>query len=51
MNNIIARENAYIATVGKGLKECSAEGRFPCVRVMLLAENKDEGRWWISMAS
>ena len=50
MNDIIAGENTYIATVGKGLKECSIEGRFPCIRVMLLAENKDEGRQWISMA-
>ena len=50
MNDIIAGENAYIATVGKGLKECSTEGRFPYIRVMLLAENKDEGRQWISMA-
>ena len=44
MNDIIAGENAYIATVGKGLKERSAEGRFPYVRVMLLAEDEDEGR-------
>ena len=45
MNDIIAGENVYIATIGKGLKECSTEGRFPCIRVMLLAENKDKGRW------
>ena len=44
MNDIIAGENAYIVTVGKGLKECSAEGRFPYIRVMLLAEDEDEGR-------
>ena len=44
MNDIIAGENAYVATVGKGLKECSTEGRFHRVRVMLLAEDKDKGR-------
>ena len=50
MNDIIAGENTYIATVGKGLKECNTEGRFPYIRVMLLAEDEDEGRWWTSMA-
>ena len=44
MNDIIAGENAYIATVGKGLKEYSTEERFPYIRVMLLAKDKDEGR-------
>ena len=44
MNDIIVGENAYIATVGKGLKERSIEGRFRRVRVVLLAEDKDEGR-------
>ena len=47
MNNIIIGENVYVATVGKGLKERSAEGRFYRVRVVLLAEDKDEGRNWI----
>ena len=44
MNDIIAGENTYIATMGKGLKERSTEGRFPYIRVMLLAEDKDEGK-------
>ena len=44
MNDIIVGENIYIATAGKGLKERSAEGRFRCVRVVLLAEDKDKGR-------
>jgi hypothetical protein len=43
VNDIIVGENAYIATMGKGLKERSIEGRFRCVRVVLLAEDKDEG--------
>ena len=43
MNNIIARENAYIVTVKKGLKERSAEGRFCHIKVVLLAKDKDEG--------
>jgi hypothetical protein len=43
MNDIIIGENAYIATVGKGLKKYSIEGRFRQVRVVLLAEDKDEG--------
>ena len=43
MNDIIAEENAYIATVGKGLKEHNAEGRFCCVRVVLLVEDEDKG--------
>ena len=47
MNDLIAGENAYIATVGKGLKERSAEGRFCWVGVVLLAEDKDKGRNWI----
>jgi hypothetical protein len=47
VNDIIVGENIYVATVGKGLKECSAEGRFCWVRVVLLAEDKDEGRNWI----
>ena len=41
MNNIIVGENIYIATVGKGLKERSTEGRFRWVRVVLLAVDKD----------
>ena len=44
MNNIIAGENAYVATVGKGLKKRSAEGRFRRVRVVLLAEDEDDSR-------
>ena len=44
MNDIIAGENIYVATLGKGLKERSAEGRFYRVRVVLLAEDKDKGR-------
>ena len=44
MNDIIVGENIYIATVGKGLKKRSVEGRFRRVRVVLLAEDKDEGR-------
>ena len=44
MIDIIAEENAYIVTIGKGLKEYSAEGRFLYIRVMLLAENEDKGR-------
>ena len=51
MNDIIAGENAYIVTIGKGLKECSAEGRFLYIRVMLLVKNEDKGRRWISIAS
>ena len=41
MNDIIVGENAYVATMGKGLKERSAEGRFRRVRVVLLAKDKD----------
>jgi hypothetical protein len=44
VNNIIAGENAYIATIRKGLKERSTEERFCYIRVMLLTEDKDEGR-------
>ena len=44
MNDIIARENAYVATVGKGLKERSIKGRFCYIRVVLLTEDKDESR-------
>jgi len=44
VNDIIAGENIYIATAGKGLKERSVEGRFCYVRVVLLAEDKDKGR-------
>ena len=51
MNDIIAGENAYVATVKKGLKERSAEGRLPYIRVMLLVEDEDEGRQQTSMAS
>ena len=51
MNNIIAGENTYVATIGKGLKEYSAKGRFRCVRVVLLAEDKDKGRRRTSIAS
>ena len=47
MNNIIAGENVYVATLGKGLGERSMEGRFCCVRVILLAEDKDKGGNWI----
>ena len=43
MNDIITRENAYIATAGKGLKEYSAKGRFCHIRVVLLAEDEDKG--------
>ena len=43
MNNIIIGENAYVATIGKGLKERSIEGRFRRVRIVLLAEDEDEG--------
>ena len=44
MNDIIVGENVYIATIGKGLKERSIEGRFCYIRVVLLAEDKDKGR-------
>ena len=44
MNDIIVGENAYVVTVGKGLKERSAEGRFYCIRVVLLVEDKDDSR-------
>ena len=44
MNDIIVGENAYVATIGGGLKERSVEGRFRRIRVVLLAEGKDEGR-------
>jgi hypothetical protein len=47
VNDIIAGENAYVATVGKGLKERSTEGRFRQVRVVLLAEDEDKGGNWI----
>ena len=47
MNDIIVGENVYIATVGKGLKKCSVEGRFYYIRVVLLVEDKDKGRNWI----
>ena len=43
MNDIIAGENTYVATAGKGLKERSIEGRFCRIRVVLLAKDKDEG--------
>ena len=42
MNDIIIGENIYVATIGKGLKERSIEGRFRCVRVVLLGEDKDD---------
>ena len=42
MNDIIAGENAYVATIGKELKERSIEGRFYCIRVVLLVENKED---------
>jgi hypothetical protein len=44
VNNIIAGENAYIATVGKGLKECSIEGRFHHIRVILLIKDEDKSK-------
>jgi hypothetical protein len=44
VNDIIVGENVYVTTAGKGLKERSVEGRFCCIRVVLLAEDKDEGR-------
>jgi len=44
VNDIIAGENAYVATAGKELKERSVEGRFRHIRVMLLAEHEDKGR-------
>ena len=44
MNDIIAGENIYVVTIGKGLKERSVEGRFRRVRVVLLAEDKDDSR-------
>ena len=44
MNDIIIGENVYIATMEKGLKERSIEGRFRYIRVVLLAEDKDKGR-------
>jgi hypothetical protein len=47
VNDIIAEENIYVATIGKGLKERSVEGRFRRIRVVLLAEDKDKGRNWI----
>jgi len=47
VNDIIAEENAYVATIGKRLKERSIEGRFRRVRIVLLAEDEDEGRNWI----
>ena len=47
MNDIIVGENVYVATVGKELKERSVEGRFRWVRVVLLAEDEDEGGNWI----
>ena len=43
MNDIIVGENAYVATIGKGLKERSVEGRFCYIKVVLLAEDKDKG--------
>ena len=43
MNNIIAEENVYIATMEKGLKERSVEGKFCYIRVVLLIEDKDKG--------
>jgi len=51
VNDIIVGENAYVATVGKGLKERSTEGRFRYIRVVLLAEDKDKGRRRTSIAS
>jgi hypothetical protein len=47
VNDIIVGENIYVVTVGKGLKERSVEGRFRHIRVVLLAEDKDEGGNWI----
>ena len=43
MNDIIVGENAYIAIVGKGLKERNVKGRFRCIRVVFLAEDEDKG--------
>ena len=43
MNNIIIKENVYIVTMGKGLKECNVKGRFCCVKVVLLLKNKNKG--------
>jgi len=42
VNDIIVGENAYVATVGKGLKERSTEWRFRRMRVVLLAEDEDD---------
>jgi len=44
VNDIIAGENTYVATAGKGLKERSVGRRFRYIRVVLLAEDKDKGR-------
>jgi hypothetical protein len=43
VNDIIVGENAYVATVGKGLKECSVKGRFYQVKIVLFTKDKDEG--------
>jgi hypothetical protein len=51
VNNIIVGENIYVATIGKGLKERSIEGRFCYIRVVLLVKNKDKGRQRMSIAS
>ena len=42
MNDIIAEENVYIATAGKGLKERSVGRRFHYIRVVLLVEDEDK---------
>ena len=44
MNNIIIGESIYLATIEKGLKERSIEGRFRRIRVVLLVEDKDDSR-------
>ena len=44
MNDIIVGENVYVAIAEKRLKERSAEERFCRVRVVLLAEDEDEGK-------
>jgi hypothetical protein len=44
VNDIIVGESIYLATIGKGLKERSIKGRFRRIRVVLLAEDKDDSR-------
>jgi len=43
VNDIIAGENVYVVTAGKGLKERSVERRFCYIRVVLLVEDEDKG--------